>query len=94
MESKHFSWTFDKLQVVVSYLADQQRYNCAFSGQNREGVYKTDLAFYNSDPAFANLPFNRRHNMAKMAFTLKYTDMPKRCVLRHNSLMEKQLFKL
>ena len=61
MESKNFSWTFDKLQVVVSHLADQQRYNCAFSGQNREGAYETDLAFYNSDPAFANLPVNHRH---------------------------------
>lgn len=61
MENKNSSWTFDKLQIVVSHLADQQRFNCAFSGQNREAAYRTDLAFYNSDLAFANLPVTRRH---------------------------------
>ena len=61
METKLFSWNFDKLHLVVSHLADQQRYNCAFSGQNREGAYEIDLEFYHSDPAFANLPVTRRH---------------------------------
>ena len=65
MENKNFSLTFDKLQIVVSHLADQQRFNCAFSGQNREAAYETDLAFYNSDPAFANLPVIRRHLHSK-----------------------------
>lgn len=61
MESKLFSWNFEKLHLVISHLADQQRYNCAFSGQNREGAYEIDLDFYNSDTAFANLPVTRRH---------------------------------
>ena len=51
MESKISSWNFEKLHLVVSHLADQKRYNCAFSGQNREGAYEIDLDFYNSDPA-------------------------------------------
>ena len=55
MESKLFSWNFEKQHLVVSHLADQQRYDCAFSGQNREGANKIDLDFYNSDPASSKL---------------------------------------
>lgn len=54
MESKQFVWSLAKLVVVVKHLADQKRYNCAYSSQSREKSYESDIAYYSSCDEFAS----------------------------------------
>ena len=60
MEARHFVWNLDKLVVVAKHLADQRRYNCAYSGQARELAYESDIAYYSSCDKFASAAVTRR----------------------------------
>lgn len=60
MEPRQFVWNLSKLVVVVKHLADQKRHNCAFSGQNRDQAYESDIAYYSSCDEFTSAPVTRR----------------------------------
>lgn len=60
MEARQFVWNLDKLVVVAKHLADQRRYNCAYSGQARELAYESDIAYYSSCDEFASAAVIRR----------------------------------
>ena len=53
-------WNWDKLTVVAKHLADQRRYNCAYSGQTRELAYESDIAYYSSCDEFASAAVAKR----------------------------------
>lgn len=61
MSVRQFTWIWAKLSVVVAHLADQTRFNNAYSGQDKEEAYVRDVEFYNGHPVFSSMEVNRRH---------------------------------
>ena len=61
MSVRQFTWTWAKLSVVVAHLADQTRFNNAYSGPDKEEAYVRDVEYYNGHPVFSSMEVNRRH---------------------------------
>lgn len=60
MAARQFIWTWPKAVVVISHLADQQRFNSAFSGQNPDDAYNRDLDYYNGLSQFSDMEVTKR----------------------------------
>lgn len=60
MESRQFVWSLARLVIVVKNLADQKRFNCAFSGQTRDRAYDNDIEYYGSCDEFSSANVTKR----------------------------------
>ena len=94
MSVRQFTWTWAKLSVVVAHLADQSRFNNAFSGQDKEDAYVRDTDYYNGHPVFATMEVNRRHLHRKdgiiVEITVKQTRLGRNsCSMAGNRLSAK-----
>ena len=61
MADLQFNWNWPKVEVAVNHVADQARFNCAFSGQDADQAYERDIKYYNGHPTFSKMEVTKRH---------------------------------
>jgi hypothetical protein len=61
MSGKQFCWNWMKVHRTVPHLADQCRWNNAFSRQDKDAAFLRDVTYLNEQPEFCVMDVTRRH---------------------------------